>query len=103
MITRGGVIADLDAAQRLAVGRPLEPPGLPALLLQRRIDAVRELPLARRLLLVEVVLVLALSLGRSGVYALVNLLASATAPGRARPARRPSSTAASPRAGRGST
>ena len=30
--------------------------------------------LSRRLLTVEVVLVLALSLGRSGVYALVNLL-----------------------------
>ena len=37
--------------------------------------------LSRRLLTVEVVLVLALSLGRSGVYALVNLLESATAPG----------------------
>jgi membrane protease YdiL (CAAX protease family) len=37
--------------------------------------------LTRRLLTVEVVLVLALSLGRSGVYALVNLLESATAPG----------------------
>jgi membrane protease YdiL (CAAX protease family) len=38
--------------------------------------------LSRRLLLAEVVLVLALSLGRSGVYALVDLIASATAPGR---------------------
>jgi membrane protease YdiL (CAAX protease family) len=37
---------------------------------------------SRRLLLAEVVLVLALSLGRSGVYALVDLIASATAPGR---------------------
>jgi membrane protease YdiL (CAAX protease family) len=37
--------------------------------------------LSRRLLVFEVVLVLALSLGRSGVYALVNLLESATAPG----------------------
>jgi membrane protease YdiL (CAAX protease family) len=37
--------------------------------------------LGRRLVVVEVVLVLALSLGRSGVYALVNLIASATAPG----------------------
>jgi membrane protease YdiL (CAAX protease family) len=37
--------------------------------------------LGRRLLVVEVVVVLALSLGRSGVYALVNLLESATAPG----------------------
>jgi membrane protease YdiL (CAAX protease family) len=37
--------------------------------------------LTRRLMVVEVVLVLALSLGRSGVYALVNLLESATAPG----------------------
>jgi membrane protease YdiL (CAAX protease family) len=36
---------------------------------------------ARRLLLLEVGLVLALSLGRSGVYALVNLVAAATAPG----------------------
>jgi membrane protease YdiL (CAAX protease family) len=38
--------------------------------------------LSRRLLVIEVVLVLALSLGRSGVYALVNLLESATAPGK---------------------
>ena len=37
--------------------------------------------IGRRLLLAEVLLVLALSLGRSGVYALVNLLESATAPG----------------------
>jgi len=37
--------------------------------------------LTRRLLVAEVVLVLALSLGRSGVYALVDLLESATAPG----------------------
>jgi membrane protease YdiL (CAAX protease family) len=37
--------------------------------------------LSRRLLGVEVLLVLALSLGRSGVYALVDLIASATAPG----------------------
>ena len=37
--------------------------------------------LGRQLLVVEVLLVLALSLGRSGVYALVNLIASATAPG----------------------
>ncbi len=43
--------------------------------------AVHHPSLARRLLVVEVVLVLALSLGRSGVYALVNLIASATAPG----------------------
>ncbi|HYO39894.1 MAG TPA: CPBP family intramembrane glutamic endopeptidase [Nocardioidaceae bacterium] len=35
----------------------------------------------RRLLLAEVVLVLALSLGRSAVYAVVNLLEAATAPG----------------------
>src|SRR3954471_18870974 len=39
-------------------------------------------PLTRRLLLVEVCLVFALSLGKSGVFALVNLIASATAPGR---------------------
>jgi len=38
--------------------------------------------LSRGLLLAEVGLVLALSLGRSGVFALVNLIASATAPGR---------------------
>jgi membrane protease YdiL (CAAX protease family) len=38
--------------------------------------------LTRRLLIAEVCLVLALSLGRSGVFALVNLIASATAPGR---------------------
>jgi membrane protease YdiL (CAAX protease family) len=38
--------------------------------------------LTRRLLTVEVLVVLALSLGRSGVFALVNLIASATAPGR---------------------
>ena len=38
-------------------------------------------PLSRRLLVFEVVIVLALSLGRSGVYAFVNLLESATAPG----------------------
>ncbi len=37
--------------------------------------------LARQLLVVELLLVLALSLGRSGVYALVNLVAAATAPG----------------------
>jgi membrane protease YdiL (CAAX protease family) len=37
--------------------------------------------LARKLLIAEVLIVLALSLGRSGVYALVNLIASATAPG----------------------
>jgi membrane protease YdiL (CAAX protease family) len=36
---------------------------------------------ARRLLVAEVCLVLALSLGKSGVYASVNLIASATAPG----------------------
>jgi membrane protease YdiL (CAAX protease family) len=35
----------------------------------------------RRLLIVEVSVVLALSLGQSGVYALVNLIATATAPG----------------------
>ena len=35
MITRGGVLATHDAAARLALGRALEPPGLPALLLQR--------------------------------------------------------------------
>ncbi len=39
-------------------------------------------PLTRRLLAVEVCLVFALSLGRSGVFALVNLIASATAPGK---------------------
>jgi|SRR3954447_7912602 membrane protease YdiL (CAAX protease family) len=39
-------------------------------------------PLTRRLLLVEVCLVFALSLGKSGVFALVNLIASATAPGK---------------------
>ena len=38
-------------------------------------------PLPRRLLVFELVVVLALSLGRSGVYALVNLLESATEPG----------------------
>jgi membrane protease YdiL (CAAX protease family) len=38
--------------------------------------------LSRQLLVLEVVLVLAVSLGRSGVYALVNLIASWTAPGR---------------------
>lgn len=38
--------------------------------------------LSRRLLIAEIYLVLALSLGRSGVFALVNLIASATAPGR---------------------
>lgn len=37
--------------------------------------------LSRQLLVLEVVLVLALSLGKSGVYALVNLIASWTAPG----------------------
>ena len=37
--------------------------------------------LTRRLLMLEVVLVLAVSLGRSGVYALVNLIATWTAPG----------------------
>jgi membrane protease YdiL (CAAX protease family) len=37
--------------------------------------------LSRRLVYAEVVLVLALSLGRSGVYALVDLVQSATAPG----------------------
>jgi membrane protease YdiL (CAAX protease family) len=37
--------------------------------------------LTRRLLVLEVVLVLAVSLGRSGVYALVNLVATWTAPG----------------------
>lgn len=37
--------------------------------------------LSRRLILVEVVVVLALSLGRSGVYAAVHLVESATAPG----------------------
>ena len=37
--------------------------------------------LSRRLLVVEVLIVLALSLGRSGVYALVNLVEAATAPG----------------------
>ncbi len=44
-------------------------------------DGGRVTGLARRLLLAEVVLVLALSLGRSGVYAVVNLVAAATAPG----------------------
>jgi membrane protease YdiL (CAAX protease family) len=38
--------------------------------------------LSRRVLTAEVYVVLALSLGRSGVFALVNLIASATAPGR---------------------
>lgn len=38
--------------------------------------------LTRGMLTAEVYLVLALSLGRSGVFALVNLIASATAPGR---------------------
>lgn len=37
--------------------------------------------LSRRLLLVELVVVLALSLGRSAVYSVVNLLEAATAPG----------------------
>ena len=37
--------------------------------------------LSRALLLAEVLIVLGLSLGRSGVYALVNLIAAATAPG----------------------
>ncbi len=37
--------------------------------------------MSRGLLIVEILLVLGLSLGRSGVYALVNLIASATAPG----------------------
>jgi membrane protease YdiL (CAAX protease family) len=36
----------------------------------------------RQILTIEICLVLALSLGRSGVFALVNLIASATAPGR---------------------
>ena len=35
----------------------------------------------RRLILVEIVVVLAVSLGRSGVYSLVNLIEAATAPG----------------------
>ncbi|MFT3873480.1 MAG: CPBP family intramembrane metalloprotease [Nocardioides sp.] len=39
-------------------------------------------PLTRRLIWVEIGLVLALSLGRSGVYALVNLIEVATEPGR---------------------
>jgi membrane protease YdiL (CAAX protease family) len=38
--------------------------------------------LTRQILTIEICLVLALSLGRSGVFALVNLIASATAPGR---------------------
>jgi membrane protease YdiL (CAAX protease family) len=38
--------------------------------------------LSRRILAIEICIVLALSLGRSGVFALVNLIASATAPGR---------------------
>jgi membrane protease YdiL (CAAX protease family) len=38
--------------------------------------------LTRPILIAELVVVLALSLGRSGVFALVNLIASATAPGR---------------------
>jgi membrane protease YdiL (CAAX protease family) len=41
----------------------------------------QERRLTRALLLAEVVLVLALSLGRSGVYAVVDLVAAATAPG----------------------
>jgi len=41
----------------------------------------REPGLARTLLVVEVVLVLAVSLGRSAVYAVVDLVAAATAPG----------------------
>jgi membrane protease YdiL (CAAX protease family) len=38
--------------------------------------------LSRRMLTAEIYVVLALSLGRSGAFALVNLIASATAPGR---------------------
>jgi membrane protease YdiL (CAAX protease family) len=38
--------------------------------------------LSRRLVVIEVLLVLALSLGRSGVFALVDLIASATEPGK---------------------
>jgi membrane protease YdiL (CAAX protease family) len=47
----------------------------------RRAGPAARSALTRRLLIVEVVVVLALSLGRSGVYALVDLVASATAPG----------------------
>ena len=39
MITRGGVLATHDAAARLALGRALEPPGLPALLRPTGADA----------------------------------------------------------------
>jgi membrane protease YdiL (CAAX protease family) len=53
------------AAGTEGVRRPRGPAGLP-----------------RGLLIAEVWLVLALSLGRSGMFALVNLIASATAPGR---------------------
>jgi membrane protease YdiL (CAAX protease family) len=38
-------------------------------------------PLSRKLLVVELVIVLALSLGRSAIYALVRLIGAATAPG----------------------
>jgi membrane protease YdiL (CAAX protease family) len=48
------------------------------------LSSPRTLPggLSRRMLEAEICLVFALSLGRSGVYALVDLIASATAPGR---------------------
>ncbi len=46
---------------------------------ERRAEA--PLLLSRKLLVAELVIVLALSLGRSGVYALVNLIAAATEPG----------------------
>ena len=36
---------------------------------------------SRKLLVIELVIVLALSLGRSGIYALVRLIGAATAPG----------------------
>ena len=46
-----------------------------------RFVAVPAALLSRKLILVELVVVLALSLGRSGVYALVRLVEAATAPG----------------------
>jgi len=52
----------------------IDPPG-------RLADDVADARVSRRLLLAELCLVLAFSLGRSGVYALVDLIAAATAPG----------------------
>jgi membrane protease YdiL (CAAX protease family) len=54
---------------------------VPAVPTGARADVLTADP-GRRLLVAEVWLVLALSLGRSGVFALVDLIASATAPGR---------------------